>query len=690
MKKKVINGYMRKFVSSILFVFALIIIAYYYNYHEIVFKRPQSVHKWRQSDCASIALNYYQGGMKFFQPETHNLTSDGGTSGKASTSEVPILYYTVAALYKVFGYNESVFRILNTLLFFLGLFYLFRLLNYLLKDGFWSITISILIFTSPVLVFYGNNFLSNSSALAFSIIGWYYFIKFYFEKKQTWFYFSILAFLIAASFKVTALFSLIAIGGIYILELLRLACFKKNGKVFNRPLFHFISILAVFILIGLWLVYAHIYNQKHDCTYFSTTIFPIWELDKDGILSVWERIKNVWLKHYFHGSVLMFLLACILFIAIFYKKNFKLLNFALIIIFSEIIFYVVLQFWTFADHDYYTINIYILPVIIFASAFYILRIRFYTIFRSLFFKAGFLLLLIFNIYYAHQKNDERYYGWMSKYAENKDIYTITPYLREIGISENDTIISIPDGSHVSLYLMNQKGWTEYSDARFNRGERIRYNQDSTGVQKSIDRGARYMVVRGIEELYRKPYLQNFCTHVKGTYNNALIFDLKNKKINFNLQQRTIEKNLYCGAELLSKDGKGFKSERDSLLFRNGETQSDGFSYSGKYSSKLNAGSSYGMTINIQELKFGESFEVSVWKKATGNSKGNIIASGKGYYNGECEVVEKDANGWEKLRMEFFVTKEMENLDLVVYVYNPDENPVYFDDFEIVRYKSVFE
>ncbi|HBO76234.1 MAG: hypothetical protein A2W97_11745 [Bacteroidetes bacterium GWE2_40_63] len=93
---------MKKHLPSLIFILLLVAIGFMYRYHQTLFYQPQSVHKWRQSDCASIALNYYQGGMHFFQPETHNLTSDGGITGKAFTSEVPFLYFGVALLYNFF------------------------------------------------------------------------------------------------------------------------------------------------------------------------------------------------------------------------------------------------------------------------------------------------------------------------------------------------------------------------------------------------------------------------------------------------------------------------------------------------------------------------------------------------------------------------------------------------------------
>ena len=681
---------MKKYIPPFLFIIILIIVSIYYNYHEIALKRPQSTHKWRQSDCASIALNYYQDGMNFLTPETHNLTSDGGTSGKCCASEIPILYYSVASLYKVFGYNEFIYRIFNTLLFFLGLFYLFKLMHYLLKDNFWAIALSILFFTSPLLVYYGNNYLSNSSSLAFSIIAWYYFIRFYFESKPKLFYTSMVVILLAGAFKVTGLFSLFAIGGIYLIELLGLKRFKEDRKLFTKPFLYLLPIISIFLIIGLWLVYAHSYNQTHDCTYFSTTIFPIWELNSIEIDGVLSNIKKVWLDEYFHKSVILFIIMCFLFIIAFFRKNTDLLIYGVLFILAEVIFYILLQFWTFADHDYYVIDVYILPILIVISAFVILKKHSNKLFNAKIFKIAFAIFLLFNINYAHQKINNRYDGWMNDFPERKDIYSISPYLRQIGISPNDTIISIPDGSHVSLYLMNQKGWTEYTDARFNKGTPIRYNRDSVGIQESIDNGARYLIVNGIKELYIKPYLQSYCTNLIGTYNNVLVFNLKSNLNNYNLKKRTVHKVYKCSAEHISYDNQFFYGQPDSTLFQNGATRSNEFAHRGNYSSKLNANSPYGMTIKFNDLENGESLRISVWRKINNISQGGIIASNSPfqYYNNNYKVIQKDSNGWERIEMEVFIESEMENQELGVYLHNPDEDYGYFDDLEIIKYESV--
>lgn len=679
--------------TTILFLLILLIVATYYNYHEIAFKRPQSIHKWRQSDCASIALNYYQGGMKFFVPETHNLTSDGGTTGMNCTSEIPFFYYGIAILYKIFGYHEFIYRIINTLLFFLGLFYLFKLLQLIVHDNYWSITLPLLLFTSPVLVYYGNNFLTNSSALSFSFIGWYYFIRYVKENHYKWFVIAMLFFLIGGAFKVTAFFSVFSLLGILLTEWIGITKFNNEKKLFRKPTTFFVIISSILLIVIAWIFYANNFNIKHDSTYFSTTIFPIWDLDTEGRRAVVENVKNVWLRQYFHTSVLIGIALCAIYIIVLIKKGNKLLNLVLLFILVEVVFYVLLQFFTFRDHDYYMIDVFILPVLIIVTAFESLSRNYPNVLKSLIGKIIFALVLLFNIYYAGQQIRERYKPPKNNYECIKDFYSVTPYLHQLGITENDTVISIPDGSHVSLYLMNVKGWTEYNDSKFNRGEKIYYNQSEQGIQQSINKGASYLIVNGKKELYLKPYLQPFCKHLLGKYNQILVFDLKDSTCNFILDELVIDKQYKCDAEIVSTNGELFHSKADSLWFRNGKTRSDELALNGKYSVKLFEQQRYGMTSVLNNMKIGECVSIRVWRKQSGDAQGTIIASSDGiskFYQSKTKVVETNIQGWERIEMKFFITPELANVDLITYLYNPAQSPCYFDDFELVRYRSVFD
>jgi hypothetical protein len=366
---------------------------------------------------------------------------------------------------------------------------------------------------------------------------------------------------------------------------------------------------------------------------------------------------------------------------------------AILIISVEAVVYIILQFWTFADHDYYTIDMFILPILVVVCSFDTIKTHFGKIFNSILLKIIFSIFLLYNIYYASQKIEKRYNELSNGFSENKDLYTITPYLRQIGVLSTDTVISIPDNSHTSLYLMNQKGWTEYTDMRFNKGDHIRYNQDRTGITGSINKGAKYLIINGIRELYNKPYLQSFCTHLVGRYNNILIFNLKNKEKNFNIKERAIDKIYSCNAELLNENRKYFICNSDSsFLFQNGETVSDEFSRSGKYSCKLNKQSPYGMTIELNNFKIGESLAISVWKKSNRKTQSGIIISSNPikYYNNTCKIIEKDSTGWEKIYAEIFITSELAGQKIRIYLYNPDPETTYFDDMEIIKYRCVID
>ena len=196
-----LKDYINSYVNSnpltfrIVFIAVLLLLSVYYQYHKTIFYPPQSVHAWRQADCASLALNYYKHGMNFFHPQIHLLVSDNGTSGYTATSEIPLFYYSAAILYKIFGAHEFLIRLMNLLIFFCGIYYLFRLLYKLLKDYFWSGALAILFVTSPLLVYYANNYLTNASALALGIIGLYHFYSFYEHKRRSSLYYSAMFYL---------------------------------------------------------------------------------------------------------------------------------------------------------------------------------------------------------------------------------------------------------------------------------------------------------------------------------------------------------------------------------------------------------------------------------------------------------------------------------------------------------------
>jgi len=504
--------YVQKINPGLGFAVLLVLFSVIYDYPSVVMKRPQSVHHWRQSDCASITLNYYQTGMKFFEPQTHNLTSDNNTTGFNATSEIPFGYYFIASLYKVFGPHDFIYRSINTLLFLIGLFFLFKLIFLLTGSFFWSAFASLLFFTSPVLVYYGNNFLTDSTALAMSFVAWFYFSKYYIGKQSKFFYLSMLFFFIAGSYKITALISLVAIAAAFFAEITGMLKFEKSNSIFAKPWQQAGVIGLIFIVIASWALYARNYNLAHKSMYFSTQTFPVWNVSSDEMPKIIENIRVLWLNQYFHVATLWFLLAAFIAVVFYIRKANKLYFTITILMLIGVVLYIILWFWTFKDHDYYTINLYILPVFVLLNFILLLKNHFQALYASKIVRGLFLLFLLFNLNHAQKQQFSRYNHWWTEHPEYKDYHDITPYLRSLGIAPLDTVICLPDMSHFTLYLMNQRGWTECMGC----------NSDSIEISESINRGAKYLIING-EEVLNRNYLQSFLQHKIGEYKQVKIY-----------------------------------------------------------------------------------------------------------------------------------------------------------------------
>ncbi len=500
--------------SNLRFAFILLLFAVFYSYPSVLLKRPQSVHHWRQSDCASLAMMYSQTGMHFFQPQTHNLTSADNTNGYNAPSEIPFEYYFIAILYKIFGYHDFIFRLVNTLIFLTGIFYLFKTCTLLIKDFFWSSATALFFFTSPVLVYYGNNFLTDTSAIAFTLIAWHFFFKYYFDRKTAYFLIAIVFFILAGASKISALLSLAALTGIFFMELFRILTFTDKDKLFAKPGLSIFSFIGVFGLIAAWVFYAKKFNALHGSAYFSTWLIPLWDMNAEQIKGVMDAIQGLWLDQYFHVYALLFLAFAFLFTIIFIKRTNRLLMSITLFLFIGTCIYIVLWFATFQSHDYYTINLYILLIFALINFFWLIKNRFPKVFSNNYLKFVFTCFLVFNMLHARDGMKGRYYGWWTEYPEYKDYHEVTPYLRSIGIAPLDTVVCLPDATHFTLYLMNQRGWTACLDR----------NYDSASVASSVQHGAKYLIVNG-EETLKLEYLKSFFNEPIGQYNTIRVFKL---------------------------------------------------------------------------------------------------------------------------------------------------------------------
>ncbi len=263
----------------VLFIILFSVISIYYGQEKILVKKPQGLHRWRQADCASFALNYYQEGMKFFHPTLHNLISDNFTTG-CGVSEAPILYYIVALLYKFFGPHDFIFRIINFIIFFIGLFFLFKISFHYLQNTFYSILIPLLLYTSPIATYYSSCYLTDITAMSLVFIGWYHFLQYY---RKNISYFMIISFVIigiAVLLKITTIINLFAVSLILISNRIGLIKDVKKIILSKSVLLSFLIVCSIMLGYYYWVLY---YNKEHLTGYFSNRIFPVWTLDHGKI-----------------------------------------------------------------------------------------------------------------------------------------------------------------------------------------------------------------------------------------------------------------------------------------------------------------------------------------------------------------------------------------------------------------------
>jgi hypothetical protein len=500
-----------------IFIFFLVGIAFFFGYPEMYEQLPAGVHQWRQADGTSMALNYYQNGMDFWKPQVHHLLGGYGYG----VGELPILYYAVAGLYHLFGVDEGIFRIFSWLIFAFGLLALSKLILKVTGDDLLSLAIPFWVWSSPMIAFYAFNFLPNVPALGLAFIGWYAFYFYYEKAKIKWLYWSCFAFLLAGLLKITALLTFVPIMGAYFFELIRVTNFKKNERLFPQKWLASIPFILTVGLTLAWYLFAIQYNAKHTTTYFRTTSWAIWNLDWNEIKYISTRFINPWGSHYFHVSshvLTALLLGWIVFTP---KKHSRFLYFLTTLSMVGVVLYTLIWYYAFKDHDYYVLNLVIMPAIAAVVGGIYLKKK-PQILYSWWFKFGVVAFLIVNLVHTKQTLDIRN-DLSSKFTSNfnhafYEHEEVRAFLKENGIEYPDLVLSLPDKSpNVTLYYMNLPGWTElYSPGAY----------DTAKVKRIASFGAKYLIISNKDYL-DSPALQGAYVKPIANYKEEIfVFDIQ--------------------------------------------------------------------------------------------------------------------------------------------------------------------
>lgn len=498
-----------------IFLVIFIAVSLIYSYDEILFLPAQSIHLWRQCDCLSQAMTYYRDGSSFFEPAVYNLGSDG--TGRA-VSDFPAIYYLTAKIWNFTGPVESVMRMINILIFILGMSALFKISERVLKDSLFALFIVILLFSSPFLVYYANNFLMDVPAFSFALVGMYFFMRFYFSKKQLHLYLFAASFAIAGLLKISALMGFLAVFGVFLFDVIGVK-FNNGQKVFQKPIIQLIPFALVFIVQIVWFLWVKHYNETYNQGIFLTHIIPLWSLSGSEIKEVFLYLKEHARWDYFRPEISAFIALVFFATLLFWKyANLTLQTLSTFLVLGLLAF-CLLFFQLLKDHDYYMINLLIAVPVILVSFAWMMKYRIPRFYKFIVFRIVLVAILIHSVDFARRRIDGRYnpQSWQNKdYVDYKSKFRKLPdYFKTIGLEPNSVVISLPDPSvNVSLYMMNRRGWTNYNIQ--NRPEII---------QQKIDMGANYLIISD-PQLLDFPEIRPFLKNSVGEFEGIKIFKLQ--------------------------------------------------------------------------------------------------------------------------------------------------------------------
>jgi hypothetical protein len=500
------------FISAVIFTISLVFLLNYIGVFRYIHKRPCSVHMSAQTSRACIALNYYENNMNFFTPQYQRNLEGKGYTGL----EFPIIFYSAAVMYKIFGFNEAYMRWISLLLTSFGLYFFFLLSLYFSKSRILSLGLVAATILSPVFLFYTPNFFPDAASVGLTMASWYFLFRYMKEKKishlNRYTFFVTFAILLKAS--AAMCFGVLIM--ILVLDQFKFfknidpaGLFPEKKKIVKRI---GLSILIVFS----WYKYSSWFTTSHGGETFlmSPNSYETWE----GLLEVVENMNRMWLYYYFPPAGYL-ILGCVL--GIFLLSIFMTSRLLTVIIFAYIlgnICYFLIFMNQFIHHDYYVITMF--PLIFFIGLSFLDAVNKIS-------KRGFSILtclvivcmfygLFLDMKQTREKYTERYsndiYYWTGDYRAYEDL---EPKLRKAGIKRTDrTVTGYDESDCASLYLMNQLGCT------FTAGHKKPY------VDSLLDHpNTKYLVLNDSAK-FRKDFAYELSSKVILRHRGLLIYKIK--------------------------------------------------------------------------------------------------------------------------------------------------------------------
>jgi len=507
-----INWLKSKWFAGLIFALIFAGLCVYYNYYVTFRQPPQSIHSWRQTNSLSFAQMYYQYNLPFLQPEIQNQMADGGLSGKTA-GEFPVICFAVAKIWQVIGKAEWSYRLFQLIVLFFGIFLLFKMLIPITGNAVRAGFISMLVFTSPMFIFYGPNFLPDAPALTFTFAAWYFLYKFTGKPKSYLLWIAAVFLFLAVTIKITTAISFLAVGAWIVFESIFI---KPEKRIFNFRFVHYIPFIVSILFVLGWYYYIDYYNGIHHADYSIRGIFPVWKMTSEQFSKIIAILDKIFFKEFFWPPLQYATILVWIFMLVKIRKVHPFYRFLLVTMPLGFAAILALWFQVLEGHDYYMITQMQVLVIVWAIFFIYLKDK--KLWNHP--VAYVVLLIIFGVLANNGsiRHKARYEGWMNEnYKLHFEALTkIEPSFQQWHIKPDVKVISLPDFAiNTTLYYMNRRGYTEFGTD---------YLREDV-FRKRIMLGAKFLIINDTTIL-EKPEIQKFATNFVGQFRNVKVYRLR--------------------------------------------------------------------------------------------------------------------------------------------------------------------
>jgi len=357
---------MKQFLLKYTVILVLLGIGFLFQWRYIN-EFPSHIHAWAQADRYALAIGFNKNGFDFFQPQTYVLNHQFPGKSKVANHSVvtavdfPIHDYIAGMLMNLFGTTAPwCFRLYVLIYSLVGLFFLFKTSELLVYDPVKSILVVIFAASTRLFSYYQAGFLPSIPSLANGFIALYFYVSWLKSKRRSSFIWSIFFMTLAALSRLPFAILLLVI------LLYEGSCAIKERKF---DVWKWVSIFIAFLAIGCYFLYNRHLRNVFGSIFLNYALPP---KSFNEFVIILKVILKKWLYTYFtkvHYFVFFLLILGVIAELIFKKGILKSLYRQLLVFFALAIIgfavYSFLMIQQFPEHDYYFLDTFYLPIILF-------------------------------------------------------------------------------------------------------------------------------------------------------------------------------------------------------------------------------------------------------------------------------------------------------------------------------------